>query len=899
MLISEQVKKLLNFVVGNAGSSSPLPMAMWSDSALDYFKTICVSPQETLGIKEDILISEAVHLIYFKYLRRIADDGALARYENFKSVSEVVRTCTETLLGSAEFERSGRTEKHIYISEEINDGKSHIFVDITNTYITGSRTGIQRVVREICSRLPYDMSYYLIYLNGNKFSYIDYVDGEFFERNDDSACKEVTFHSGDIYFDIDASWGDPISKWEQYSLLKKGGVRIINLHYDSVPLLLPDFSHPTTVFRYLEHFIATVTFSDQIFCISHAVKKDLEKVLRHIGGRLPKMTVIPMGGNYAVPTNNDVLKENEVIKFSKKRRFLLCVGTVEPRKNYSLLLKLLPQLSSLDINIIIVGKRGWESDHVLKSLEHESQTNSYFGWFSDVDDCTLETLYDSCFAYLTTSFYEGYGLPVMEALARKCIVISSDRGALPEAGNGLSLLFDIEHKEQLVGIVKKLVSNKQYYQKRKKLVDKYLALSWVDSATAITKNFEPYLKSVEENVEICSIQIVYISISPNNIRRSMQSFVEHAGTKRVLILTKLILHQEMKSVIHDLDLDGIVLCDEEVVDESVLVKMDHQEKNFALRSALYARNEVDELFIAADDDCILLRKLPDSFFLKNGKFIGRKCFPSMSDWQSSPFGQSSYDQGQWQTATLLKSYGFKDASYSAHQAQILNKAIACEIYREFSIVNIKKIDEWSIYFNIAMLRYSNKIISTIATTLYWPNEYSSWMPLWFNDDIYFENYYESNYIEGGPACNYGISIDDSWKIKLLHCKSSYDQYAFQRLLGTLLSIEPCVLTLLNTVNEENRLSVSNSVICALPGLWFRIPFEGSVEPIALGYKVNFESKLIVDGGIDVQKVSVHSGLMIKVPDYPGEFKVTIFSLEPEFKGSVELSLVVFPIRGIK
>lgn len=898
MNLENIITSLLRLVADNSAPDSQLPLTKWSTPALDLLaKLLLGNPQAHIGPDCDITKTEAAHLLYFKYLRRIADDGALKRYAAMPSLQEVITVCTKTLVESAEFKRCGRTAQRIKIDRDAAL-EERILVDITNSYITGARTGIQRVVRELCARLPQELPARLIHFDAGSFSYIDFEDGEFAPVLENNCSSEVVFHPGDIYFDMDASWGDPLSKWEQYADLKQAGVRIMHLHYDAVPVLLPDHSHPNTVLRYLEHFIAAITFSDMFLCISHAVKDDLEKVIRHIGGKVPKMAVIPMGGNYAVPARVVIEQEQDVIRFSKRRRFLLCVGTVEPRKNYALLLKLLPLLTRLDISLIVIGKRGWEKDEVLASLDDAGQNSRHFGWFSNIDDATLEVLYGSCFAYLTTSFYEGYGLPVMEALARQCVVVSSDRGALPEAGNGMSLLFDPDQPRQLFSIIKKLAGDAAYYQQRKLLVQDYTALNWDQSSAAIVAHLRPYVQTVEQALPNHLLQLVYISISTENIQRSLQSFVLHAGSKRILVLTKDTMRQEMQEVLDTLQLDGVVLCDEDVLDSATLDERDHQARNFALRRALYCRDEIDEHFIAADDDCILLRPLPDNHFLDNGKFVGKQSFPSMSKWMASPFGPTSYDKGQWQSASLLRSYGYADVAYSAHQAQLLNKTIVGEIYREFSTTSVKNIDEWSLYFNVAERRYPNKFSCRPSTTLYWPNDCSSWVPAWFDSEVYFENYYPSNYAEGGPACMAGISDDANWQVKLLHCQSGYTQYAFQNLLGQLLPSAPCVLQQTRGPEGVAHLAVEHGVLSALPDLWLRIPFQGSDSDIALGYQIHAGDRLVVNGVPDVQRVSHNTGLMIKMPALPGEYSLTVRPAGYR-DGMITISLFVFPLKGIQ
>ncbi|MBD2596600.1 glycosyltransferase family 4 protein [Nostoc spongiaeforme FACHB-130] len=127
----------------------------------------------------------------------------------------------------------------------------------------------------------------------------------------------------------------------------------------------------------------------------------------------------------------------------KPQDYLLFVGTIEPRKNLSLLLKAYLALDS-ELPLVIVGKRGWRAEQDLDSLE------SMFGryWYQRVKLLDFSTtheltyLYQGAFCLIFPSLYEGFGLPPLEAMSWGCPVISSDRSSLPEVCGDAALYFN-------------------------------------------------------------------------------------------------------------------------------------------------------------------------------------------------------------------------------------------------------------------------------------------------------------------------------------------------------------------------------------------------------------------------------------------------------------------------
>jgi glycosyltransferase involved in cell wall biosynthesis len=147
------------------------------------------------------------------------------------------------------------------------------------------------------------------------------------------------------------------------------------------------------------------------------------------------------------PSDPAAIAEAGLLPRFGRRRFALTVGTFEIRKNHRLLIDLWHELVAdpgFDLDLVIVGMPGWRVDDVIARLEASPLFGTRIFWLRRLPDAALSWLYDNCHVMLFPSFYEGWGLPVVEALQHGRPVIASNRGATPEAGLGAALLLDPE-----------------------------------------------------------------------------------------------------------------------------------------------------------------------------------------------------------------------------------------------------------------------------------------------------------------------------------------------------------------------------------------------------------------------------------------------------------------------
>ena len=131
--------------------------------------------------------------------------------------------------------------------------------------------------------------------------------------------------------------------------------------------------------------------------------------------------------------------------------YLLFVGSLEPRKNLPLLIQAM-QLCNTNISLLIVGWEGWGDKSWMQTIRESGLTQRIIltGY---VDDETLACLYSGASAFVYPSLYEGFGLPILEAMACGCPVICSDVASMPEVAGDAAIRIDPASAEDLAAAI--------------------------------------------------------------------------------------------------------------------------------------------------------------------------------------------------------------------------------------------------------------------------------------------------------------------------------------------------------------------------------------------------------------------------------------------------------------
>ena len=248
--------------------------------------------------------------------------------------------------------------------------------------------------------------------------------------------------------------------------------------------------HPKETLNYFDsNFFQNIYRSNKIITGSNYTKNE---ILERLDFKEEDIKVIYHGINHNIFRVYQDIK----IELNFPKKFILSVGTVEPRKN---LLRLLRAYELLDIelkeeyNLLLVGFKGWENREIMKIINKNSKYIKYLGFISDRDLAKVYNL-ASCFIY--PSIYEGFGIPPLEAMACGTPVISSNSSSLPEVGKDSVLYCNPNSIEDIKSKIEQLLSDKNLQNNLiKKGLKRAKLFSWEKSA-------KEHLNLFQEVVEI-------------------------------------------------------------------------------------------------------------------------------------------------------------------------------------------------------------------------------------------------------------------------------------------------------------------------------------------------------------------------------------------------------------
>lgn len=200
----------------------------------------------------------------------------------------------------------------------------------------------------------------------------------------------------------------------------------------------------------------------KIIAVSKTTKNDIMKSYQ-----IPddKIKVVYNGYEKELPIKN---LESKIIAHTKYP-YILYVGTLQPRKNITTLIQAFAKFKELnpaEFKLIIAGKKGWLFDSIFDLVSELGLNNDVY--FTDyVTDQQLAFLYKNAFCFVLPSLYEGFGIPILEAMSFGCPVISSFASSLPEIGRDACLYFDPQNP---VDLFEKLVMLKKNIKLRNSLI---------------------------------------------------------------------------------------------------------------------------------------------------------------------------------------------------------------------------------------------------------------------------------------------------------------------------------------------------------------------------------------------------------------------------------------------
>lgn len=273
------------------------------------------------------------------------------------------------------------------------------------------------------------------------------------------------------------------SDWIQPPTLAK---KVTTVH-DLVVYKYPETSHPQIVETQKRRLFWVKREVDVVLADSFSTKQDLVRILNFDPSKI-KVIYPGVGDEYKPAGEKEITRVKQ--KYGLFSEYILAVGTREPRKNLKRVVATFERFShhplitarEKPVELIIVGKVGWGDQFAPRK---------YVRLLGYVEQGDLPALYSGAAVFVYPSLYEGFGLPVIEAMACGTPVVTSDRGSLKEITNGCALLVDPEMEDDIaVKLTKVVVDSNLRSELIKKGKENAANFNWEKTAKQIKEVYE-------------------------------------------------------------------------------------------------------------------------------------------------------------------------------------------------------------------------------------------------------------------------------------------------------------------------------------------------------------------------------------------------------------------------
>lgn len=355
------------------------------------------------------------------------------------------------------------------LSGHAGQTRRRLFIDVSMILLFDAQTGIQRVVRAVWSELQSQAGhdFDLIPVHATARHGYCQARADFLEkRGSPLSAEPIRAAPGDVFVGLDlAAQYLPLYR-RQLRAWRQVGTAIHLVVYDLLPLMHPDFFNARTVSHFRRWFDVLQADADGAICISQEVGRQLRERMRYAGlSRTPAISYLTLSGNIASsrPTAGICGELLQLLQRVRFRPTVLMVGTVEPRKGYDVALACFDHLwrirGSEAPDLVIVGKPGWKTDALQHRIRSHAEHGVRLHWLTQVSDEGLCALYETCRGLLTTTYAEGFGLPLAEAATHGRPVLARDLPVFREQNLPNVSFFEDDRPEILGDFVLKLASS--------------------------------------------------------------------------------------------------------------------------------------------------------------------------------------------------------------------------------------------------------------------------------------------------------------------------------------------------------------------------------------------------------------------------------------------------------
>ncbi len=243
--------------------------------------------------------------------------------------------------------------------------------------------------------------------------------------------RRISPSPGDIFIGLDLYHASVLKNNSRFGRWRRRGVDAYAVLYDLLPATHPQW-FPERFGEIHSQWLRDLMALTGVLTISRTVSDDFRNWMR-LQGLQPRRDFViehfPLSGQPAPSRGKSEISQPRALRsIAEGTPRILMVGTVEPRKGYSLALDAWKQLHAMipNLELIIVGRKGWKSEDIWNSLDEQQARGIGLTWLQDASPAEVEWLYRHSTVLLAASEGEGFGLPLVEAFSRGLPVMARD-----------------------------------------------------------------------------------------------------------------------------------------------------------------------------------------------------------------------------------------------------------------------------------------------------------------------------------------------------------------------------------------------------------------------------------------------------------------------------------------
>ncbi|WP_168200335.1 glycosyltransferase family 4 protein [Protaetiibacter larvae] len=297
--------------------------------------------------------------------------------------------------------------------------------------------------------------------------------------------REVLPGAQDVFVTFMGQWHDQ-SYIDAILAADVRGAAVVQFSYDMLPIVAPHLSGHSTV-PMTSYLTQVLPVTDLVLSISENSRRDLVEWAAAEGVAHGPVEVFRLGDDFG--SVRDSPERTGVPDELREDGFVLCVGTVEARKNHVLLYYVYRAAVEREIDLpplVVVGREGWHAGDVFRMLQDDPALRGRVHVLSDASDEALAWLYANCRFTIYPSMYEGWGLPVAESLAWGKPVVASRSSSMPEIAGELIDYFDPFSQEECMAAILRLTGASEL-QEALGRVRRYRPTPWSDVVDVLNR----------------------------------------------------------------------------------------------------------------------------------------------------------------------------------------------------------------------------------------------------------------------------------------------------------------------------------------------------------------------------------------------------------------------------